>query len=61
MKNRGPPNAIKQKSKRVDLGNSILKYGFLYDALQVIFNKNLKRPRNFGDIGSFGDLSTRRI
>ena len=32
-----------------------------YTALQIINYENLKRPRDFGDIGSFGDLSTGKI
>jgi hypothetical protein len=31
-----------------------------YDALKVICNNNLKRQRNFGDIGSSGDMCTCR-
>ena len=50
------PNPIKQKFERVDLRNSISKYNIIYDALQVISYKNLKRSRN---IGFFGDLSRR--
>ena len=44
------PNAIKLKFKRVDLENLIVKYDVIYDALEVTCNKNLKRPRNFGNI-----------
>jgi hypothetical protein len=44
--------------KNVDLRNSTLKYDVIHDLLKVIFNKNLKRQRNFGDIGSFGDMGT---
>ena len=42
------------KIKKVDLGNFIFKY----DAIKVICNKNRKGPRNFGHIGSFGDMGT---
>jgi hypothetical protein len=31
----------------------ILKYDVIHDALKLICNKTLKRPRSFGDIGSF--------
>ena len=35
----------------------MLKYDVMqHDALKVICNENLKRPRNLGDIGSFGDI-----
>jgi hypothetical protein len=46
VEQRTPPNAIKYKFKKLDLGNSILKY----DALKLIWNENIKRPRNFGGI-----------
>ena len=29
-------------------------------ALKVICNENLNRPRNFGDIDSYGDMGTGR-
>jgi hypothetical protein len=32
-----------------------------HDALKIIINKYLKQPRNFDDIGSFGDMGTGRI
>jgi hypothetical protein len=48
------------KLKKVDLKNLILKYDVIHDKLGVICNTNLKRPRNFGDIGSLGDMGTRR-
>jgi hypothetical protein len=32
-----------------------------YEALKVICNKNIKRPRKYGDIGAFGNMSTGRI
>jgi hypothetical protein len=31
-----------------------------HDALEMIYNKNLKRPRNFGGVGFFGDMGTGR-
>ena len=37
-----------------------LKYDVIYDALKLICNKNLERPRKFGDIGSFGDMGTEK-
>jgi hypothetical protein len=40
---------ISQKFKRMNLGNSILKYDVIDDALKVICNKN---PRNLGDIAT---------
>jgi hypothetical protein len=46
------PNAIKQKLKKVDLGNSILKNDVIHDALRVICNKNLKLRGRFGDLGT---------
>ena len=51
--------AIK-KAKKGNLGNFIMKYNFIHDALKVITNQNLKRQRNFEDIGSFGDMGTSR-
>ena len=39
-------NAIKQKFKTLDLENSLFKINIIYDALKVIFDNNLKRPRN---------------
>ena len=56
-----PPNAIKQKLKKWDWGNSILKYNVIHDALKVICNKTIKHPRKFGDIGFFGDMDTGKI
>jgi hypothetical protein len=47
-----------QKSR---FGNSIWKFDVIHDALNVIYYKNLKRPRKFGDIGFFGDMDTERI
>jgi hypothetical protein len=35
-----------------------LKHDVIHDALRVICNKNLKRLRNFSDIGSFGNMGT---
>ena len=59
------PNAIKLRFKKVYLlklylRNFILKYDVIHDALKVICNKNIKRLRNFGDIGSFGGIGTGR-
>ena len=51
-----PPNAIKYKYEKVCLGEFILKY----NVLKVICYQNHKRSRNFGDIGSFGDMGTGR-
>ena len=51
-------NQIKIEKRR--LGNLILKYDVIHEALKVICNKNLKRPQNLGDIGSFGDIGTGR-
>ena len=42
-------------------GNSILKYDVIYEALQMMCNKNLKSLRNYSRIGSFSDLGTKRI
>ena len=39
----------------------MFKYDVIPDALKLILYKNLKRHRNFGDIGSFGDMCTRRF
>jgi hypothetical protein len=36
--------------------NFILQYDVIHDALEVICYKNLKRPRNFGDIASYGNI-----
>ena len=47
-----PSNAIKYKFKKVELGNIILKYEVIHDALEVICNKNVKHPLNFGEIGT---------
>ena len=49
------------KIQKVDLDNSILKYDVIHDTLKVICDKHLKCPRNFGDMGSFGDISTRSM
>ena len=46
------------QTKRVDLGNSILKCDVIYDALKVICDKNLKRPRNLTILGSLYDITT---
>jgi hypothetical protein len=51
---------MKWKFKKVDLGNSSLKYDVIHDALKVICNTNLKRSSNFGDIASLGDMCTGR-
>ena len=51
-----PLSTIKYKFIELDLGNLILNYDIIHDALKVICNKNLKRPRNFGDIGSLGHI-----
>jgi hypothetical protein len=32
----------------------------IHDAFEVICYKNFKRPRKFGDIGSFGNIGTGR-
>ena len=45
-----------EKLKKVDLGNLILKYDVIHDALIEIC-KILKHLRNFGKIGVFGDIS----
>jgi hypothetical protein len=37
-----------------------LKYDVIHDALKVILNKNFQHLRNFGDIGSVGDMGTGR-
>jgi hypothetical protein len=34
------------------LGNYILEYDVIYDAIGVLSSKNLKRPRHFGNLGS---------
>jgi hypothetical protein len=51
-------NAIKHKFKGVDLINSILKHDVIHDTPKLIF---IKRPREFADIGSFGDMGSERI
>ena len=38
--------------RKSTLRNLILKY----EVFEEIYDKNLKRPRNVGDIGSFGDM-----
>jgi hypothetical protein len=45
------------KVKKVDLGNLILKYDVIKYAIKVIRNKNLKRPRNSGDMGTGRSLA----
>ena len=45
-----PPNTIKQNFRKVDLKTNF-KYDGIYDVLKLISSENLKRPRNFGDIG----------
>jgi hypothetical protein len=57
---RTPPSAIKLNLEKRDLRNKILKYDVNHDALKVRCNENLKRPRNLGDNGSFGDINTSR-
>ena len=47
--------------KKKDFGNLVFKYDVIYDALEVICNKNLKHFRNVGDIGFIGDLYTKLI
>jgi hypothetical protein len=51
------PNAIKLKFEKVDLGNSLLKNDVNYNALKRIFNENLNRPRNFGDMSTGRNLA----
>jgi hypothetical protein len=41
----GVRNDDRLKIRKIELGNLILKYDVIRDALQVIYNKNLKRPR----------------
>jgi hypothetical protein len=48
------------KIKKVDMRNFILKYDAIDDALKVICNINLKRPRNCGDIGTGRNLAKNR-
>ena len=48
------------KFKKVDLGNSILKYDVIQDALKVICDKNIKSPREFGDMGTGKILAKNR-
>jgi hypothetical protein len=52
---RTPTNESKENSKKYR-GNLISKEDVGHDELLVICNKNLKRPRNFGDIGKFGEI-----
>jgi hypothetical protein len=33
-----------------------LKYDVIHDTLNLDYDKKLKRPRDFGDIGFFGDM-----
>ena len=49
------PNAIDQKFEKVNLRNSILENDVIHDALEVIRDRSFERPREFGDIGLFGD------
>ena len=44
-----------QKSKFWEFN---LKYDVIHDVLKVIFNENLKRLRNYGDIGFSRDMNT---
>jgi hypothetical protein len=37
-----------------------LKSDVIHDAANVVLIENLKRRRNFGNIGSFGDMATGR-
>jgi hypothetical protein len=46
------------KNPKSRFGKFNLKNDVIYDALKLICNKNLERPRKFGDIGSFGDMGT---
>jgi hypothetical protein len=53
MSNTIGSNEVKyQNFEKVDFGNLILKYDVINGELKVISNKNLKRPRNFDDIGT---------
>ena len=38
-----------------------MKYDLIHEVLRVIRDKNLKRRRNFGFIGFFGDMGTGMI
>ena len=40
--------------------NLIQKYNFIHNIFKVICNKNIKRPRYFGYIGSLGNMRTGR-
>ena len=42
----------KQIFQKVNSGNFSLKYVVIHDVLEVIYNKNFKRPRNFGDMST---------
>jgi hypothetical protein len=42
------------------MGGGQYRRKVIYNALKVICNENIKRPRNFGDIDSFGDIGTGR-
>ena len=40
-----------------NVGNLILKYDVIHDALKLIYNENLKRLDNFDDRGTGRNLS----
>ena len=56
-------NSTKRKQRKIEKSkfqNFILKYDVIHDALKLVCNKNLRRPRNFGDMGFFGDICAGR-
>ena len=52
---------MKNKIIKVNLKHSILKYDVIHDTLKVIFNKNLERLSEFGNIDFFGVIGTGEI
>jgi hypothetical protein len=47
----------KMQIEKSRLGNLIFKYDVIHDALKLISDKNLKRPRNLGDMGTGRNFS----
>jgi hypothetical protein len=54
-------NQIEIQKSRFENFQSCYIYDVIHDALEEICKKNRKRPRNFGDIGSFCNIGTDMI
>ena len=46
--------------QKINFGNFVLKYDVIHNALVVIYNKNLKRSSNYGDMSTDKNLAKTR-